>query len=113
MDSISSDAIINFFEEKTYDDFNKNFVGVFPSDYVIKFIEFHRMMVEEKGRYLFIIMNTDCSDKKGTHWWSFLDLHLRKETFLFGSFGFEGYKNFIMQDDRKILNKILFSIEKF
>ena len=47
------------------------------------------------------------------HWWSFLGLHLRKEIFLFDSFGFEGFKEFIIDEDRKALNKILFRIEKF
>ena len=70
------------------------------------------MMAEKKGRYPFIIMNTGRSNKGGTHWWSFLDLHPKKEIFLFDSFGFEGFKQLIMQDDRKILNKILFGIEK-
>ena len=58
-------------------------------------------------------MNKDRSNKRSTHWWSFLDLHLKKEIFLFDSFGFEGFKQFLMQDDRKLLNKILFGIEKF
>ena len=58
-------------------------------------------------------MNTDCSNKKGTHWWSFLDLHLKKEIFLFDSFGFDGFKEFLLQDDKKILNKILYGIKKF
>ena len=93
-------------------DLKKNFVGVFPSNYVTKFISFHEMMIE-KNRYPFIIMNTDRSDKKGTHWWSFLDLHERKEIFLFDSFGFEGFKEFVIDNDRNILNKILFGIEKF
>ena len=70
-------------------------------------------MMIEKNRYPFIIMNTDCSDKKGTHWWSFLDLHERKEIFLFDSFGFEGFKDFFIDNDRNMLNKILFEIEKF
>ena len=43
----------------------------------------------------------------------FLDLHSRKETFLFDSFGFEGLKEFIINNDRKTLNKILFRIKKF
>ena len=64
------------------------------------------MMTEKGGRYPFIIMNTDRSDKKGTHWWSFLDLNPKKEIFLFDSFGFEGFKEFLLQDDRKTLNKI-------
>ena len=44
------------------------------------------MMNEKGARYPFIIMNTGCSNKKGTHWWSFLDLHPKKEIFLFNSF---------------------------
>ena len=49
--------------------------------------------MNEKGtRYLFIIMNTDHKNKNGKQWWSFLDLHSKKEIFLFGSFGFDGFK---------------------
>ena len=62
----------------------------------------------EKNRYLFVIMNTDQINKNGMHWWSFLDLHPRKEIFLFDIFGFEGFKKFIFDGDRKTLNKILF-----
>ena len=69
-------------------------------------------MMIEKYRYPFMIMNTDRSDKNGTHWWSFLNLHEKKEIFLFDSFGFEGFKEFIIDNDRNILNKILFGIEK-
>ena len=53
-------------------------------------------MIIEKNRYPFIIMNTDCSNKNSTHWWSFLDLHERKEIFLFDSFGFEGLKSSLL-----------------
>ena len=65
-------------------------------------------MMSEKNRYSFRIMNTDQSNKNGTHWWSFLDLHPRKEIFLFDSFEFEGFKEFFIDGDRKTLNKILF-----
>ena len=61
-------------------------------------------MAERRSRYPYIIMNTDRSNKSGTHWWSFLDLHPKKETFLFDSFGFEGFKEFIIQDDKKLQN---------
>ena len=40
-------------------------------------------------------------------------MHERKEIFLFDSFGFEGFKEFIIDNDRNSLNKILFGIEKF
>ena len=58
-------------------------------------------------------MNTDRSDKKGTHWWNFLDLHPKKEIFLFNSFSFEGFKEFIIQDDKKIVNEIFYDVGKF
>ena len=70
----------------------KKIVGIFPSNFITKFIMFHRMMNEKSTRYPFIIMNTDRSDKKSTHWWSFLNHHLKKEIFLFNSFGFDGFK---------------------
>ena len=57
MEDISNEAIVNFFENETDDDLQKKFVGVFPSNYVTRFILFHEMMIE-KNRYLFIIMNT-------------------------------------------------------
>lgn len=58
-------------------------------------------------------MNADQSDKKGTQWWSFLNLHPKTEIFLFDSFDFEYFKEFILQDDQNVLNKILYGIEKF
>ena len=70
------------------------------------------MMSETGEHYPFLIMNTDRTNKKGTHWWSFLDLHPKKEIFLFHSFGFQGFKEFLLQDDKKILNKILYGIKK-
>ena len=101
MEDISNDDNVNFIEEKTDDSIKSNFVGVFPSNYVVKFVSFHRMMTEKRGRYPFIIMNTDRSNKSGMHWWSFLDLHPKREIFLFDRFGFDGFK------------QILFGIEKF
>ena len=41
------------------------------------------MMTETGAHYPFIIMNTDRTNKKGTHWWSFLDLHPKKEIFFY------------------------------
>ena len=113
MACISNQNILNFIEEKTNNDIKINFVGVFPSSFITKFITFHRMMNEKSTQYPFIIMNTDRSNKKGMHWWSFLDLHLKKEVFLFDSFGFDGFKEFLLQDDKKVLNKILYGIKKF
>ena len=43
---------------------------------------------------------------------SFLNVHQRKNFFIFDSFWFEGFKEFIIDDDIKTLNKILCGIEK-
>ena len=52
----------------------------------------------------FMIMNTDRSDKERTYWWSILDLHSKKKIFLF---------DLIIQNDKNIINKILFRINNF
>ena len=112
MAGISNETIVDFFEKETDDDLKDNFVGVFPSNYLTRFISFHEIM-RSKQKYPFIIMNIDRSDRNGTHWWSFLHIHERKEIFLFDSFSFEGLKKFVIDNDKNVLNKILFGIDKF
>ena len=104
MEDISNQDIVNFIEEKYNENLKRNFVGVFPSNY-IKFISFHRMMIGKKECYPSIIMNTDQSNKTGTHWSSFLDLHPKKEIFLFDSFGFEGFNSLLCRTIERFLIK--------
>ena len=66
----------------------------------------------KKGKYPFIIANRDSSDKDGVHWWSILDIGPRNDIFFFDSFGLDGLKHFIIQDDKKIVDKILIRIEQ-
>ena len=114
MAGISNEAIEDFFEKINDEDLKSNFIGVFPSNFINKFISYHSIIKDRsKVKYPFIIMNTDRSDRAGTHWWSFLDLHPKKEIFLFDSFGFEGLKKFIIDNDKKLLNKVLFNLNKF
>ena len=114
MAGISNEAIDDFFEKVKDDDLKNNFIGVFPSNFINKFISHHSIIKNKpKVKYPFIIMNTDRSDRSGTHWWSFLDLHQKKDIFLFDSFGFEGLKKFIIDNDKKLLNKVLFNLNKF
>ena len=49
MAGISNKTIVNFFENETDDDLKNDFVGVFPSYYVTRFISFHEMMNEKKS----------------------------------------------------------------
>ena len=62
---------------------------------------------------IIVIINTDRSDKKGTHWWTFLNLHPRKEIFIFERFSFKGFQEFVIQNDQKIIYNIFYGVEKF
>ena len=54
---------------------------VFPANQMNRFIDYKTMISEKKGKYPFIIANTDSSDKGGTHWWSILDIEPRTDLF--------------------------------
>ena len=69
-------------------------------------------MMESSALYLFIITNTDQSDKKVTHWWSFLDLHPKKRSFYFIVLTLRDLTSSFLKMIRKY-NKILYGIKKF
>ena len=69
-------------------------------------------MISDKGKYPFIIANTNASDKPGVHWWSIIDIVLRNYIFFFDSFSLDGLKHFIIQDDKPIVYKILLGVEQ-
>ena len=62
-------------------DLSENFVGVFPSNYLNKFINHAAMIEDKKGKYPFIIAEKDSSDKDGVHWWRILDIEPRNDIF--------------------------------
>ena len=114
MAGISNEAIDDFIEKVNDTDLKNNYIGVFPSNLTNKFISHHSIIKSKPNvKYPFIIMNTDRSDRNGTHWWSFVDLHPKKDIFLFDSFGFNGLKKFIIDNDEKLLNEILFNLKTF
>ena len=76
-----------------------------------KFID-HAAMISSKGKYPFIIANTDSSEKPGMHWYSILGIEPKTNIFFFDSFDLDALKHFIMQDDWKIVEKVLFGTEK-
>ena len=111
MAGISNHQIEEAFKKIDDEDLLDNFIGMFPSDYMNKFIN-HAAMIEERGKFPFIIANTDASDKPGVHWWSILDIEPRTDIFFFDLCGLDGLKHFIIQDDKSIVDKILTGIEK-
>ena len=108
VDGISNFRIEKAFKNTNDEDIDNNFVGGFPSNKVNKFIDHASMISQKKGKYPFVIAKTDSSSKGGTHWWSILDIETKTHIFFFNSFGIDGLKNFIIQDDKKVIEKILF-----
>ena len=77
-----------------------------------KFIN-HASMISEKERKIhFVIANTDSSSKGATGWWSILDIEPKTDIFFFDSFGLDGLKAFLVQDNINIIEKILFGTEQ-
>ena len=70
---ISHFQIENALKNRDDEDIDNNFVGVFQSNHMNKFINHVAMISDKTGKYPSIIANTDSSDKGGTHWWSILD----------------------------------------
>ena len=73
---------------------------------MIKFVN-HTAMINDSGKFPFIITNTDGNEKPGTHQWSILNIEPRTDIFFFDSYGLEGLQHFIIQDDKEIVDKIL------
>ena len=69
-------------------------------------------MMSDKGKYPFIIANTDSSEKPDVHWWSILDIDPKTDIFFFDSFGLDRLNHFIVQDDKPIVKKILPGVKK-
>ena len=59
-----------------------------------------------------MIMNTDRSNKEGEHWWSLLEISSKEQIFLFDSFGFVGLKEFIIDNDKQIIDQFFYGLEK-
>ena len=68
MEGISNKTIVKVFAEKASNDIKKILSVFFPSNFVTRFTTFHSMLREPAAQYLFIIMNADRIDEKGTHW---------------------------------------------
>ena len=108
---ISNFQIENVIKRINDEDLSNNFVGVFPSNKMSRFIDYKQLINQKTGKYLFLISNTDDSTKNEEHWWSILDITQKKDL-LFYAFGVEGLKDFIITDDKKTIQKILSGIEK-
>ena len=70
---ISNVQIQNAIRNIGDEDLNDNFVGVFPSNHLNKFINHAAMISEKQVKYPFVIANTDSSKKRRRYtWWNIL-----------------------------------------
>ena len=79
---ISNIDIEKFFSNEGNDDLKKNYMGVYSSNNLTRYINFHDVINERNAKYPFAIFNTDRNNKAGMHWWSFLDIHPKKFVFI-------------------------------
>ena len=77
-----------------------------------KFINFHQIIKGNRdSKYSSLISNTDRAGTMGKHWRRIVHIHPKTEIFLFDSFGVKNLRNFIVQDNKKTIDKMLTGIE--
>ena len=110
---IANIEIEKFSSDETNEDLKRNFMGVYSSDSITKYINFYDIIKDKRARYPFAIFNTDRENKPETHWWSFLDIHPKTDLLLFDSFGVFLLKQFIVDNVKNIIDKMLLNLGKF
>ena len=91
---ISNFQIGDFFKNEETEDLKKIYMATCSIDSITKYIKFYEIIKRRNGKYSFAIFNTDKENEPGVHWWSFIDIHPKKNLFLFDSFVMEGFKLF-------------------
>ena len=88
-------------------------MGTYSIDSITRYINFYEIIKRRNTKHPFAIFNTDKENEPGIHWWSFMDIHFKNNLFLFDSFGVEGFKLFVVDNDQKIINKLLYNFKKW
>ena len=109
---ITNLEIDKFFENEENQDLKNNYMGVYSIDSITKYISFYKIIKKRNRKYPFAIFNTDKHDKPGMHWWSFMDIHPKKNLLLFDSLGLDGFKFFIVNNDENIIDELLQNFKK-
>ena len=109
---ITNLEINKFFENEEKQGIKNNYMGVYSMDSITRYINFYEIMRKRNGKYPFAIFNTDKHNKPGTHWWSFMDIHPPKNLQLFDSLGLEGFKFFIVDNNKNTIDELLYNFKK-
>ena len=110
-EGISNFQIEEAFRNLNNQDISDNFVGAFPANHMNKFIDYKSMISDKKEKYIFLIETLTALIKKvciGGAYWALN----QKGPIFFYSFGVDGLKKFITEDDKNVVEKILFGREQ-
>ena len=109
---ISNFEIDKFFKEQDNDELKQNYMGTFSIDSISKYINFYEIIKRRNSKYPFAIFNTSKENEPGTHWWSFLDIQPKNNLFLFDSLGLDGFKVFVVNNQKTIINDLLYNFKE-
>ena len=87
-------------------------MGTYSIDSITKYINFYEIIKQRNTKYLYAIFNTDKEKEPGFHWWSFIDIQPKNNSFLIDSFGLEGFKLFSVDNDQQVINELLYNLKK-
>ena len=88
MSSVNGIININikkFFDDETNNILKRNFIGVYSSDSITKFVNSNNI-IKKRANYPLTIFNNHRENKPGTHWWIFLDIYPEKDLLSFDNF---------------------------
>ena len=82
MDKGMTNLEINkFFENEENQDIKNNYMGVYSTDSITRYINFYEIIKKRNAKYPFAIFNTDKNNKLGTHWWKFYGYSPQKKSY--------------------------------
>ena len=109
---LSNFQIDDFFENEENEDLKKYYMGTYSIDSITKYTNFYEIMKRGNSKYLYAIFNAERENEPGVHWCSFIDINPKNNLFLFDSFGLEGFKLFIVNNNQDIINELLYNFKK-
>ena len=111
-----SKGISNFQIDKCFKEQNetvqKNYMGTYSIDSITKYIDFYSIIKKRNAQYPFAIFNTAKENEAGKHWWSFSDIRSKTSLFLFDSLGLDDFKIFVVNNQEKVIDDLLYNFKK-
>ena len=101
------------FEIEENQGIKNNYMGVYSMDSITKYINFYEIIIKKKMlniHFLYLIQTNIINQVySGGVLWIFIK---KKRIFLFDALGLEGFKFFIVNNDERVINELLFDYKK-